>query len=67
MAEVPGAPNSASGAESRAVGGCGANCGPSCACTDQSADLRALAEAWPRLPEAVKAGILAMVKASKGD
>lgn len=29
-------------------------------------DLRAVADAWPRLPEAVKAGILAMVKASAG-
>lgn len=29
-------------------------------------DLRAVAEAWPRLPDAVRAGILAMVKASGG-
>ena len=27
-------------------------------------DLRAVAEAWPRLPEAVRAGIVAMVQAA---
>jgi hypothetical protein len=27
-------------------------------------DFAAVAEAWPRLPEAIKAGILAMVKAA---
>jgi hypothetical protein len=29
-------------------------------------DLAAVAEAWPELPEAIKAGILAMVKAALG-
>jgi hypothetical protein len=29
------------------------------------ADLRTVAEAWPRLPEAIRAGILAMVKAAE--
>jgi hypothetical protein len=28
------------------------------------ADLRAVAEAWPTLPQAIKTGILAMVRAS---
>ena len=30
------------------------------------ADLQAIIDAWPGLPEAVKAGILAMVKAAGG-
>jgi len=30
-------------------------------------DLQALIDAWPSLPEAIKAGILAMVKAAGGD
>ncbi len=29
-----------------------------------AADLQAVVEAWPRLPEALRAGILAMVKAA---
>jgi hypothetical protein len=29
-------------------------------------DLRAIVEAWPTMPEPIKAGILAMVKAAKG-
>ena len=29
-------------------------------------DLQAVAEAWPTLPQAVKAGILAMVEAARG-
>jgi hypothetical protein len=29
-------------------------------------DLRAVVEAWPTLPDAIKAGMLAMVKAAKG-
>ena len=29
-------------------------------------DLRAVVDAWPGLPEAIKAGILAMVRAAKG-
>jgi len=29
-------------------------------------DLAAVIDAWPGLPEAVRAGIVAMVKASKG-
>jgi hypothetical protein len=31
-----------------------------------NADLRAVVEAWPALPEPIKAGILAMVKAAQG-
>lgn len=30
------------------------------------ADLRALMKAWPAMPEPIKAGILAMVKAASG-
>jgi hypothetical protein len=30
-------------------------------------DLAAVVDAWPRLPEAVRAGIVAMVKAASGD
>jgi len=67
MAEAPGAPNSASGAESRAVGQGNAGDAASCGLPGLPPDLRAVAEAWPRLPEAMKAGIVAMVKASKGD
>jgi hypothetical protein len=33
----------------------------------ESPDLALIIEAWPRLPEAVRAGILAMVKASAGE
>jgi hypothetical protein len=29
-------------------------------------DLAAVVEAWPKLPDAIKAGILAMVKAASG-
>jgi len=32
--------------------------------TEKSPDLAAVVKAWPDLPEAVKAGIVAMVKAS---
>jgi hypothetical protein len=32
--------------------------------SDPDLDLAAVAEAWPKLPEAIKAGILAMVKAA---
>jgi hypothetical protein len=39
-----------------------------CACVAQpeklAPDLKELVDAWPRLPEAVRAGILAMVRAS---
>jgi hypothetical protein len=31
------------------------------------AELAAIVTAWPRLPEAVKAGILALIQASLGD
>jgi len=31
---------------------------------EKSPDLAAVVEAWPHLPEAVKAGIVAMVKAA---
>jgi len=36
-----------------------------CRCS-HDADLRAVLDAWPTLPAAIKAGILAMVKATKG-
>ena len=41
--------------------------GHPCGLPDLPADLRAVAEAWPRLPEAVKAGIIAMVKAAANE
>jgi hypothetical protein len=31
------------------------------------ADLRRVAEAWPRLPDVLKAGILAMVRSAAAD
>ncbi|MCH7685408.1 MAG: hypothetical protein IH899_01785 [Planctomycetes bacterium] len=46
------------GAESGAVGAQSALMDP---------DLRAVIEAWPELPDAVKAGILAMVRAAGGE
>ena len=48
---------SQSGAESGALG---AQNGPF------DADLGELAEAWPNLPKALRAGILAMVRAARG-
>ena len=45
------------GAESGAVGA---------QSTLVDADLRAIIEAWPELPDAVKAGILAMIHAAEG-
>jgi hypothetical protein len=30
-------------------------------------DLRLIVEAWPKLPKAVRAGIVAMVRAAKGE
>ncbi len=39
------------------------NCPPTPVITDP--DLAAVVEAWPDLPEAIKAGILAMVKAAR--
>jgi len=49
-------PAPADGAESGAVGALSAPIHP---------DLAAVIEAWPRLPEAVRAGIVAMVKAAE--
>ena len=36
-----------------------------CAPVQIDADLRAVVECWPTLPKAIRAGILAMVKAAK--
>jgi len=33
----------------------------------ESPDLAAVVEAWPKLPESIKAGIVAMVKAAGGE
>ena len=41
------------------LGALAAEIGPSCP------DLAAVVDAWPRLPNALKAGIVAMVKAAK--
>ena len=44
----------------RLLGAFAAEIGPSCP------DLAAVVSAWPRLPEALKTGIVAMVKAARG-
>lgn len=68
MAEVHGNRTHAENAgETREAGQSGAECG---ALGAQNApldpDLAAVVDAWPKLPEAIKAGILAMVKAAGG-
>lgn len=39
---------------------------PASGCTDNDTSLSFLRAAWPSLPEAVKAGIIAMVRATQG-
>ena len=58
-AEAPDSPATTGSRASEPGNAAGAH---SCGFASLPADLRAVAEAWPRLPEAVRAGIMAMVK-----
>lgn len=53
----PGSAAGGDGADRPAIGPAGAS----------DADLTAIVRAWPTLPAAIKAGIVAMVKAGAGD
>jgi len=57
--------------ESSGNGGTGDQGGAECGARDArkaefSPDLAAVVEAWPKLPEAIRAGILAMIRAAGG-